>query len=115
MKPTYALLYGIYTIGTGLLRSIEAQAYKPNSLYFCFVMGALIIASGFLHRLDKKRIAGVMACIATLLILGFYLTQFIGRSETEANLRVGGIIIASVAFLSFYFLPQTKALDTSLN
>ena len=38
-------------------RMLEAQAYKPNALWFCLAMGLVAIAGGFLYRMQKERAA----------------------------------------------------------
>ena len=93
------ILYGLFMIWTGLLRSIEAQAFKPNAFYFCFAVGILSVIGGFLLRADKRWPAIVLTSIATGTALVFYLNCFIGQPEKDATIRVGLAIIASLAEL----------------
>ena len=105
MKWLFAILYGLLTIWTGLLRGVEAKAYKPNALWFCMVMGITSIVAGFLYRFEKKRAAKVTALIPAITVLGFYLRSFIVEPEGNATYRVAIIIIASIAQLTAILMP----------
>jgi hypothetical protein len=107
VKCLFTILYGLLTIWTGLHRGIEAKAYTPGALWFCFVMGAVAIAAGFLYRLGKKLAAAITALIPVAFVLGFYLYRFIGQPEDNATYRVGIIILASVAELVVVLIPKT--------
>ncbi len=107
MKWLFTILYGLLAIWTGLWRSIEAQAYKPNALWFCLVMGMLAIAAGFLYRMEKRLAGMVTALVPVIFLLGFYFYCFIGQPEKDATLRVGIIILASIAELVVILLPKT--------
>ena len=102
------ILYGLLTIWTGLWRGIEAQAYKPNALWFGLVMGVTAIAAGFLYRMNKHLAGTITALVATVLVLGFYFTTFISQPEKDATYRVGIIIVASVAELVVILLPKHR-------
>ncbi len=93
------ILYGLFMIWTGLLRSIEAQAFKPNAFYFCIVIGVLSIIGGFLFRAEKRWPAIIISLVATGTALAFYLNCFIAQPEQDATVRVALAIIASVAEL----------------
>ena len=109
MKWLLAILYGLFVIWTGLLRGIEAKAYKPNSLWFCLVMGLLCIAAGYLFRLNKTAAATITSLVAAAFVLSFYLYCFICKPEGDATVRVGLAIVASIGFLAMLFLPtETK-------
>ena len=101
----FTILYGLLTIWTGLWRGIEARAYKPNSLWFCLVMGTVAIAAGFLFRLGKDLAGKIAALVAVAFVLGFYFHSFIAQPEKDATFRVGVIILASIAELVVLFLP----------
>ena len=68
MKWLFTVLYRLLTVWTGLLRGVEAKAYKPNALWFCMVMGLVSIAAGFLYRLEKKRSAAVTALAPVVIV-----------------------------------------------
>ena len=104
----FTILYGLLTIWTGLWRGIEAQAYKPNALWFCLAMGLVAIAGGFLYRMKKERAAMITTLVAVVLILGFYFTMFVSQPEKDASYRVGLLILASIAELVVVFLPKPK-------
>ena len=89
MQNRYLLtiIYGLITIWTGLWRGIEAQAYKPNALWFCLVMGLVAIAGGFLYRLKKERAAMITTLVAVLrgISLKRLSTTYWGRSPHADN------------------------------
>jgi len=93
------VVYGLFMIWTGMLRGIEAQAFKPNSFYFCLVIGVLSILGGFLFRADKRWPAIILTSIAAGTALAFYLSCFVGQPEKDATVRVGLAIVASIAEL----------------
>lgn len=93
---------------TGLLRVIEAKAYTPGALWFCFVMGIVSITAGFLYRLEKKLSAAITALIPVIFVLGFYLYRFIGQPEDNATYRVGVIILASITELIVILMPDSS-------
>jgi uncharacterized membrane protein HdeD (DUF308 family) len=93
------VVYGLFMIWTGLLRSIEAQAFKPNAFFFCLVAGVLSIIGGFLFRLEKRWPAIILVSIAAGTALVFYLNCFIVQPEKDASVRVALAIVASIAEL----------------
>jgi hypothetical protein len=99
------ILYGLLTIWTGLWRNIEAQAYKANALWFCLVMGLVAIAAGFLYRIEHRRVAAILAAATAAIVLGFYFHCFVTKPQSDATMRVGLIILASLAELVVVFLP----------
>ncbi len=107
MKSGISILFGLFVIWTGLLRGIEAQAYKPNSLWFCLAMGMLCIAAGFLFRMEKSRIAASVGTFAALVVLAFYFYCFVAQPEKDASYRVGLIIVASIGYLSAIYFPSS--------
>ena len=108
MKTYITLLFGLFVIWTGLLRSVEAQEFKPNAFYFCLTMGLIAIAAAFLYRLDRSTIATVVGAAAGALVLGFYVYCFIKQPEKDANVRVALVIVAGFAQLAFLLLPKTR-------
>jgi len=108
MKWMFTILYGLLTIWTGLQRSIEVKAYKPNALWFCLVMGIIAIAAGFLYRLEKRTLAAVTALFAVAFVLGFYFVCFVTNPEKEATYRIGVIILASLGELVVVLLPGAR-------
>jgi len=109
----FTILYGLLTIWTGLWRGIEAQAYKPNALWFCLVTGTAAIAAGFLYRMNKRRAAMITALVAVVLVLGFYFYSFIAQPEKDATYRVGLIIVASIGELVVILLPGPGASESA--
>ena len=104
VKAVLSVLFGLVIIWTGLGRGIEAAEYKPNALYFCFTMGTIAIIAGYLFQLQLPKIAIVIAVAVSIMVFGFYLSQFIGKPESDANIRVGIVILAAVAhFVSTTF------------
>ena len=101
----FTILYGLLTVWTGLWRGIEAQAYKPNALWFGLVMGAVAIAAGFLFRLGRDLPGAITALVAVAFVLGFYFHCFVSQPEKDATFRVGIIIVASIAELVVLLLP----------
>ena len=93
------ILYGLFMIWTGLLRSIEAQAFKPNAFYFCMTVGVLAVIGGFLFRAEKRWPAIIVTLIATGTALAFYLSCFIGQPDKDASVRVALAIVASIGEL----------------
>ena len=100
------IFYGLLILWTGLLRGIEAKAYKPNALWFCFAMGFLAILSGFLYRREKEFNATIIGIITFLFVFGFYLYCFITQPDKDATYRVGFAILGSVAALVTILLPE---------
>ncbi len=93
------ICYGLFIFWTGLLRSIEAQAFKPNSFYFCLVVGLLSIIGGFLFLSERRWPATIVSSIAAGTALVFYLNCFIVQPEKDASVRVALAIVASAAEL----------------
>jgi hypothetical protein len=102
------ILFGLFIIWTGLLRSIEAQEFKPNSFWFCVVAGSLAIAAGFLFRLNRNWLGWIFAMLAVAPVLSFYVYCFISQPEKDATYRVGLAIIAAIAELCVIMLPRSR-------
>ena len=108
LKWLFAFLYGLLVIWTGLSRGIEAQAYKPNSLWFCAVMGGLAIGAAFLYRLKRHKPAKSLVLTSAVIVLAYYLTSFITQPEGDATMRVGRAIVASIAMLVIALMPSRE-------
>ncbi len=108
MKCYTSIAFGLFVIWTGILRSIEAQAFKPNAFWFCFVMGLLAIAGGYLFRLERRRMAIAVAVLAGGIVLSFYVNCLVVQPEKDASYRVGLVIVAAVAHLAFAVLPASR-------
>ena len=108
MKCYIAILFGLLVIWTGLLRSIEAQAFKPNAFWFCLAMGLLAIIGGYLIRLGKSKLGTVVAASAGVIVLVFYVNCLIKQPEKDATYRVGLAILAAIAELAFVLLPTSQ-------
>jgi hypothetical protein len=108
MKCYVSILFGLFVIWTGLLRSIEAQAFKPNAFWFCLMMGLTAIAAGFLFRVGKAKLGTIVASFAGIVVLAFYLYCLIKQPEKDATYRVGLAIVAAIAELSLILLPANE-------
>lgn len=106
-----ALLYGLHIIGTGLWRGIEARAYKPNALWFCLVMGLTCIAGAYLLRLGRRRAGLVTTGVVFCFVFGFYAYCFVAKPEDDATVRVGLILLSSIASLALLHLPEPPPAD----
>jgi hypothetical protein len=104
-KWLFNVLFGLLTIWTGLWRGIEAQAYKPNALWFCMVTGLIAVAAGYLYRLDKRVPAAIAGGSAGTVVLLFYLHSFITNPEGDATFRVALIIVGAIGQLVVVTLP----------
>jgi len=108
MKGVFSVLYGLLVIWTGLLRGIEAGAFKPNALFFCLVMGAAAIAAGFLFRFGKNLAAWIAALAAAAIVFSFYFSCFVGQPEKDATHRVALAILASIAYPVALFMLNIR-------
>ena len=102
--PTF--LFGLLTIWTGLWRGIEAQAYKPNALWFCLVMGLTSIAGSFLLRAGRRRAGTITALVPAAIVLAVYFREFTLAPEENATFRVGIVLLASIAQIALLLLPS---------
>lgn len=109
MKCFASIIFGLFVIWTGILRSIEARAFKPNAFWFCLTMGLLAIVGGYLFRLGRPRIATVVSALAALIVLVFYVNCLIVQPEKDANYRVGLVIVAAIGHLALMFLPPRQS------
>ena len=105
MRWLFSILYGLLVIWTGLLRGVEAAAFKPNALFFCLVTGLAAITAGFLFRLGKNLAGWITGLSAAAIVLAFYFTCFVGQPEKDATYRVAVVILGSIAYLVLIFLP----------
>ncbi|WP_264488308.1 hypothetical protein [Luteolibacter arcticus] len=114
-SPDYRWLltvfYSLHLIWTGLQRCIEERAYKPNALWFCLVTGLIVMAGAFLLRCGKLSAARAMAGPVVALVFGFYLYCFVKVPAEDATMRVGLIILTSIAQFVVLFLPAAPARD----
>ena len=101
-------MFGLFVIWTGILRSIEAQAFKPNAFWFCLTMGLLAIAGGYLFRFRRCKTARAVSASAGLIVGLFYVNCLMVQPESDASYRVGLVIVAAIAHLAFVFLPQHR-------
>lgn len=108
MKCFASIVFGLFVIWTGILRSIEAQAFKPNAFWFCLTMGLLAIAGGYLFRLGRTRTATGLAAASGLIVLIFYVNCLIVQPEKDACYRVGLVIVAAIGHLALVFLPKPR-------
>lgn len=105
LKWLAALLYGLLIIWTGMLRGIEAQAYKPNSLWFCAVMGGIAIFAAAMYRLERRKLAATLLLASAGIVLAFYLNCFITKPEGDATIRVGRAMLGSIAMIAVVLMP----------
>jgi len=108
LKCIASIVFGLFVVWTGVLRSIEAQDFKPNAFWFCAAMGLLAIAGAYLFRLGRSRIATGLSAAAGLIVLVFYVNCLIVQPEKDASYRVGLVIVAAVAQLAIVFLPPSR-------
>ncbi|MFC4991970.1 hypothetical protein [Rubritalea tangerina] len=104
--PTFTVCYALHLILTGLWRSIEAQAFKPNAFWFCLTLGILSLAAAFLLQLRKVKLAKVLSCFSAALALSFYLYSFVTNAPQDSSWRVALIIISSIAILVATTFPS---------
>ena len=109
----FTVFYGLHIMWTGLWRSIEAQAFKPNAFWFCLTMALAALVGAYLFRIGKHRIATIMTAGTVLIVLTFYLYSFITNSVQDASIRVGLIITSSVAELVVILFPAVRDKRTS--
>ena len=102
------LIYSLHVIATGLLRGIEAKAYKPNSLWFCSVCSLLIIGGAVLMQRGSHLLGKSLVGAITLLILGFYFYSYVSAPGDDATYRVGAVIVSSIGALLVLFFPKEK-------
>lgn len=93
------ITYALFMIWTGLLRSIEAQAFKPNAFFFCLFVGVLSIIGGFLFRAERRCSAATLTAVAAGIALAFYMYCFVTQPEKDASIRVALAIVASIGQL----------------
>ena len=105
MKCYASIVFALIVISTGLFRSIEAQAFKPNAFWFCLVMGVLSIAAGYLFRINRVALAKAVGGFAASVVLAFYLYCFVSQPEQDATVRVSIAIVAAIGQLAIIFLP----------
>ncbi len=111
MKCYVSIVFGLVVIWTGILRSIEAEAFKPNAFWFCCVVGLMAIGGAYLMRLGRERIGTMLAVFAGLVALIFYVYCLIKQPEQDANYRVGTVIVASVGTLVLVLLPKQRDVE----
>jgi len=108
MKTYVTIVFGLFVIWTGILRSIEAQAFKPNAFFFCLTMGLIAIAAAYCYRFGWSKVGTCVAVAAGAMVLGFYVYCLIKQPEKDANIRVGLVIVASFAQLALILLPRPR-------
>ncbi len=108
MKCFASIIFGLFVVWTGILRSIEVQAFKPNAFWFCLAMGLLAILGGYLFRLGRARIATGVSASSGLIVLVFYVNCLIVQPESDATYRVGLVIVAAIGQLALTFLPPQR-------
>jgi peptidoglycan/LPS O-acetylase OafA/YrhL len=102
------ILYGLLVIWTGLLRTIEAQQFKPNAFWFCLVTGSAAIAAGYLLRADRRWFGTTLGIVAAGVVVSFYLYCFVTEPEKDANYRIAVAIIASLGELCVLTVPRGR-------
>jgi hypothetical protein len=112
MKCYASIIFGLVLIGTGLLRSVEAQAFKPNAFWFCLITGLLAIGAGYLFRMDKSRAGTAVAVMTSLLVVLFYMYCLITQPEKDATYRVCIALLAGFTELSLVLLPAKTGQPT---
>ncbi len=100
------IVYGLFVVWTGLLRSIQAQTFKPNSFWFCLVTGLLAIAAGYFLRIKKIWVGTIVGLVAVVPVVSFYVNCFITQPDKDATYRVGLVIVASIAEICVLTIPR---------
>ena len=103
-----AWLFGLVVIWTGLERSVEAVAFKPNAFFFGLVCGLMAIAAAFLFRWKLQWPAYIVSVITFVFVCGFYTYCFVIQPDKDATMRVARVILASIAFISFVGLAPSQ-------
>ena len=98
--------YGLCVISVGLLRSIMAHEFKPNSFWFGIVAGTIAIIAGHFLKAEKPKLGMFLATLAVVPVLAFYLHCFVTQPEKDATLRVGFVIVASIAQICVITVPR---------
>ena len=101
------VIYGLFILWTGLQRSIEAAAFKPNAFFFCGVMSLLAIAGAYLIKGGFDRSGRIIASFAAVVALAYYLSSFMLAPQDDATVRVGLAIVSSLAALIALTLPKS--------
>ena len=107
-RVTTIIIYALHIIWTGLWRSVEAQAFKPNAFWFCLILGTILLVSAFLHQFGKTKLASLLSVSIAIIALSFYLYSFISNAEQDASFRVALVITSSIAFIVVSLLPSAK-------
>ena len=108
LRWLFVTLYGLLVMWTGLLRSVEAQAFKPNAFWFCTVTGLIALAAGHALKAGMNWLGRILTLTAALPVGGFYVWCFITEPEKDANLRIATAILASVAVICVATLPRDR-------
>lgn len=109
MNVYASLIYAMVILWTGIQRSIDAQAFKPNAFWFCTFVSLLAIVSAYLFRFKLSTVAKILGGAGGVIALSFYAYCFIVQPEQDANLRVGVAIVASLGYVSLILLPAEKS------
>jgi hypothetical protein len=102
------VLYALHLFWTGLWRSIEAHAFKPNAFYFCLTFALIALAGAYLYRIGKDKAATAVTGVTVLIVLAFYIYCFVTNAAEDASFRVALIIITSVAELVVISFPPAR-------
>lgn len=105
----FMFLYGLHIVWTGFQKGIEEKAYKPNALWFCLVMGLAAVAASFLFRAGRTSLAKRLSAFVVLLVFGFYLYCFVKAPAEDGTLRVGLIMLSSIAAGALVFMPAARS------
>jgi len=101
----FTVLFGLHIVWTGLLHNIQTRAYHADALWFCLVMGIAAIAGAFLFRAGRNMAARVVTGCVVAIVFGFYLYSLISAPAEDATMRIGLIILSSIAEAVVIFLP----------
>lgn len=108
-RSLFTVLYALHIIWTGLWRSIEAQAFKPNAFFFCLTMALLALVGAFFFKTGRGKIGTIVAVSVSAIVLIFYLYSFVTNAEQDASFRVALIITSSIAALVILLSPQRSS------
>lgn len=94
MQALCTAVYGIWLIGSGVYRYMDAPDGK-NALGFGIFTGGLALIGALLFKLEKPLAAKVVTTIAILFVLGFFVTMIV-KGTYPLNVRIGSTIALSV-------------------
>ena len=103
-----SIAFGTFVIWTGLMRCVEAQAFKPNAFWFCLVTGTIAISASQFYQMAKPVWGTVLGLASAAVVFAYYLFTFITAPEQDATVRVALVIVAAIGYATWIGLPSKK-------